>query len=128
MKREAWNKEDGYGEWSAMASETRLKYAHKEITAEEFLQRIDTMHDLTSYKVKECKLVPELSEWQQCVSDNIAFDPERAFPETMMFLDLEKGNPQWESFTSEQLQKKAQEGHLSLQKEYRDTSSQEEQA
>ena len=26
------------------------------------------------------------------------------------------------------LQKKAQEGHLSLQKEYRDTSSQEEQA
>ena len=45
-----------------------------------------------------------------------------------MFLDLEKGNPQWESYTSEQLQKKAQEGHLSLQKEYRDTSSQEEQA
>ena len=107
MKREAWNKEDGYGEWSAMASETRLKYAHKEITAEEFLQRIDTMHDLTSYKIKECKLVPEPSKWQQCVADNIAFDPERAFPETIMFLNLEKGNPQWESFTSEQLQKKA---------------------
>lgn len=117
-----------YGEWSAMASEARLKYAHKEITAEEFLQRIDTMHDLTSYKVKECKLIPEPSKWQQYVADNIAFDPKRAFPETMMFLDLEKGKPQWESFASEQLQKKAQEGHLSLQKEYRDTSSQEEQA
>ena len=107
MKSEVWNKEDGYGEWSAMASEARLKYAHKEITAEEFLQRIDTMHDLTSYKIKECKLVPEHSKWQQCVADNIAFDPERAFPETMMFLDLEKGKPQWESYTSEQLQKKA---------------------
>ncbi len=116
-----------YGEWSALASEARLKYANKEITAEEFLQRIDTMHDLTSYKVKECRLVQEPSKWQQYVTNNIAFDPERAFPETMMILDLRKGDSQWEYFTSEQFQKKAQEGHLSLQKEYSDTSSSQEE-
>lgn len=57
------------------------------LTAEEFLRKIDTTHELTSYEAGKVDLPDEPSLWQQLVARDFRFDPERYFPEKMAYLD-----------------------------------------
>lgn len=97
-----------YGEWESNARQARQAYIAGKIEAEEFLRRIDTTHELTSYDTIKQELLPEESLWQKRVAANLDFDPERQYPSSFMVLDLSKplDNPQWQYLTAEDLIRK----------------------
>ena len=64
-----------------------MKYLERKLTAEEFLQRIDTTHELNSYEADEAELVEE-TVWQNRIASDFSFDPETYYPEMMQVLDL----------------------------------------
>ena len=87
-----------------------------EITAEEFLRRIDLFHDLDSYDVNVPK-APVKSVWQELIEQDIRFDPYRELSD-MMVLDLNADKPKWEIISSEERTRAAQQGHQSLRARY----------
>ncbi len=87
------------------------------LTAEEFLQRIDTTHELESYEVSKAVPIPE-SIWQKRVAADLRFDPESRYPENLMRLDLGKPNAEWEILTEDDQRKRDQQGHQSLREKY----------
>lgn len=109
-----------YGEWEVIAREARRAYVAGHITAEEFLRRIDTAHELESYDTVKQELPPEESVWQRRVAGNPDFDSLREYPATMMVLELRGGKaaPQWQMLTREELVQGDQKGHRSLREEY----------
>lgn len=52
-----------YGDWEEIARKARRDYIAGKITAEEFLRRIDTTHELDSYDIAKQELPPEESVW-----------------------------------------------------------------
>lgn len=110
-----------YEEWEATARQARRDYVAGKIKAEEFLRRIDTTHELTSYNTVKQELLPEESFWQKRVAADLDFDPERKYPASFMALDLSKptDNPQWQYLTRDNLIQKDQQGHQSLRDEYK---------
>ncbi len=109
-----------YGDWEENARAARREYVAGKITAEEFLRRIDTTHELESYVTVKQELPPEESFWQKRVAADLDFDPEQKYPASFMVLDLSKpmDHPQWQYYTREELIQKDQEGHQSLQNKY----------
>lgn len=109
-----------YGDWEENARAARREYVAGKITAEEFLRRIDTTHELESYVTVKQELPPEESIWQKRVAADLDFDPERQYPSSLMLLDLSKpsDDPQWQYLTAEELIRKDQEGHQSLKDQY----------
>lgn len=108
-----------YDTWSENASAAYKEYRVGTITAEEFLRRIDTTHELESYEVGKVKL-PGMEEtpWQRLVARSWDFDPERFFPEEMMILNLSKPDAMWEMRTADELRRRTQKGHQSLREKY----------
>lgn len=84
------------------------------MTAKEFLQKIDTMHDLEEYTVGETQTLPVETAWQRMVSNNIGFDPEMHYPEGFMLVDLRVDAPKWQTFSADDLRRRDQERHQSL--------------
>lgn len=109
-----------YDEWEANARQARREYMAGKIKAEEFLRRIDTTHELTSYDTIKQELPPEESVWQKRVAADLGFDPEQDYPASFMALDLGEDidDPQWQHFTRADLIQKDQEGHQSLREKY----------
>ena len=109
-----------YDQWSENARLAREEYVLGNLTAEEFLRKIDTTHELTSYEAGKVKLSAGPSRWQQLVAKDFRFDPERYFPEKMAYLnlDLSDPNPQWQILTADDLRREAQKGHQSLREKY----------
>lgn len=107
-----------YGDWSENARLARIDYLDGKLTAEEFLQKIDIMHDLEEYAVGETQTLPVETAWQRMVSNNIGFDPEIHYPEGFMLLDLRVDNPKWQTFSADDLRRRDQEGHQSLREKY----------
>lgn len=107
-----------YDQWSENARLVRIEYVRGAMNAEEFLRKIDTTHELTSYEVGKAKLTDEPSVWQRLVARDFRFDPERRFPEKMMQLDLGAPAPQWQILTADDLRKEARKGHQSLKEKY----------
>lgn len=109
-----------YDEWEANARQARRVYMDGKITAEDFLRRIDTTHELGSYDTVKQELPPEETVWQKRVAADLDFDPERDYPQSFMELDLREptGDPKWQYFTREELVRKDQKGHQSLREEY----------
>lgn len=109
-----------YDEWETNARQARREYMAGRIKAEEFLRRIDTTQELTSYDTVKQELPPEESFWQKRVAAYLDFDPERKYPASFMVLDLSKptDNPQWQYLTREDLIQKDQDGHQSLREKY----------
>ena len=107
-----------YDEWETTARQARRDYVAGKIKAEEFLRRIDTTHELTSYDTVKQELPSEESFWQKRMAADL--DPEQKYPASFMVLDLSKptDNPQWQYFTREDLIQKDQEGHQSLREKY----------
>lgn len=110
-----------YGDWEENARAARREYVAGKITAEEFLRRIDTTHELESYDTIKQELPPEESVWQKRVAADLDFDPVRQYPSSLMVLDLRgaTNDPQWEYLTTEDLIRKDQKGHQSLRDQYR---------
>ena len=108
---------DQYNAWSENARLARMEYLDGKLTAEEFLQRIDTTHELGSYETDKAELVEE-TVWQHMVAGNLNFDAETHYPETMQVLDLGAENPQWELRTADELRQEDQQGHQSLRERY----------
>ncbi len=106
-----------YDEWSENARLARIEYLNGNLTAEQFLRRIDTTHELDTYEAEKATLVSETA-WQKKVSADVGFDADTHYPETFMFLDLGKPNPQWEVFTADDLREKDQVGRQSLKEKY----------
>ena len=88
------------------------------LTTEEFLRKIDTTHELTSYEVDKIDLPDEPSLWQRLVERDFRFDPKRHFPEKMAHLTLGVPDPQWQILTADDLRREAQKGHQSLKEKY----------
>ncbi len=109
-----------YDEWETNARQARREYMAGKIKAEEFLRRIDTTHELTSYNTVKQELPPEESFWQKRVAADLDFDPEQKYPASFMVLDLSKpmDHPQWQYYTREELIQKDQKGHQSLRNKY----------
>lgn len=106
-----------YEVWSENARLARIEYLKGKLTAEEFLQRIDTTHELESYETGEAELVEETA-WQCMVAGNFAFDAEIHYPEMIQVLDLGEAEPKWELYTANDLRREDQEGHQSLREKY----------
>ena len=71
--------------WSENARLVREEYVQGSLTAEEFLRKLDTTHELTSYEAGKVKLSEGPSRWQRLVARDFRFDPERYFPEKMAY-------------------------------------------
>lgn len=109
---------DQYDSWSENARLARIDYLDGKLTAEEFLRKIDTMHDLEDYTVGETQALPMETAWQRMVAGNIGFDPELHYPEGFMLLDLRADAPRWQTFSADDLRRRDQEGHQSLREKY----------
>lgn len=107
-----------YDQWSENARLAREEYVQGKLTAEEFLRKIDTTHELTSYEASKVDLPDEPSMWQRLVARNFRFDPERYFPEEMIHLNLSGPDSQWQILTADDLRREAQKGHQSLKEKY----------
>lgn len=109
---------DDYEAWSENARLARVKYLQGKLTAEAFLQKIDTTHELKSYEAGKAELVEE-TPWQQRVAQRWDFDPEIFYPESMMVLDMTPGKKgEWEILTRDDLRRRDQNGHQSLRDKY----------
>ena len=95
----------------------RIEYLSGKLTAEEFLRRIDTTHELKSYEADKAELVEE-TVWQRIVASNLGFDADMHYPETMQVLDLGAEDSQWELRTADELRREDQQGHQSLRDKY----------
>ena len=110
--------DDGqYEAWSENARLARMEYLKGQLTAEEFLRRIDATHELESYEAGKAELVKETA-WQCMVAGNFAFDAETHYPEVIQVLDLRAEEPKWELYTADDLRREDQKGHQSLRKRY----------
>ena len=107
-----------YEQWSENARLTREEYVQGNLTAEEFLRKIDTTHELASYEAGKAKLSDGPSIWQQLVARDFRFDPERYFPKEMVRLDMGVPDPQWQVLTADDLRREAQKGYQSLKDKY----------
>ncbi len=108
-----------YDAWSKNASAAYKEYKAKKLTAEEFLRRIDTTHELESYETGKVRLVEtKETPWQRLVARSWGFDPERFFPEEMLILNLSMPDAQWKLRTADELQRHTQKGHQSLREKY----------
>ena len=107
-----------YDQWSENARVAREEYVQGKLTAEEFLRKIDTTHELTGYEVDKIDLPDEPSLWQRFVERDFRFDPERHFPEEKAHLDLSYPDAQWQILTADDQRKEAQKGHQSLKEKY----------
>ena len=94
-----------YDQWSENARLAREGYVQGKLTAEEFLRKIDTTHELTSYEAGKVDLPDEPSMWQRLVARNFRFDPERYFPEEMIHLNLSGPDSQWQILTADDLRR-----------------------
>lgn len=106
-----------YEVWSENARLARMEYLKGQLTAVEFLQRIDITHELESYEAGKAELV-EKTAWQRMVAGNFAFDAEIHYPEMIQVLDLGAAEPKWELRTADDLRREDQEGHQSLREKY----------
>lgn len=113
---------DQYDAWSENARLARMEYLKGKLTAEEFLRRIDTTHELDSYEADRAGRVEQIGQtvWQKRVAGDITFDPEVRYPETIQCLDFDLGatEPKWEIYTAEDLRRQEQQGHQSLRERY----------
>ena len=109
--------DDQYTAWSENARLARMEYLNGKLTAEEFLRRIDTTHELTSYETDRAELVEE-TDWQRKVAGDFSFDPVTHYPEMFQVLDLGAEDPKWELLTRDDLRRRDQEGHQSLREKY----------
>ena len=107
-----------YDQWSENARLAREDYVQGKLTAEEFLRKIDTTHELPNYEAGKIDLPDGPSMWQRLVEKDFRFDPERYFPEKMARLNLSDPNPQWKILTADDLRREAQKGHQSLKEKY----------
>lgn len=96
-----------------------MEYLKGKLTAEEFLRRIDTTHELGSYETDRAEQIGQ-TVWQQRVAGDISFDPEVRYPETIQCLDLDLGaaEPKWEIYTADDLRQQEQQGHQGLREKY----------
>lgn len=106
-----------YEVWSENARLARMEYLNGKLTAEEFLQRIDTTHELESHETGKADLVEE-TVWQRMVAGDLGFDPEVHYSEMMQVLDLGAAEPKWELCTADDLRREDQKGHQSLREKY----------
>lgn len=96
----------------------REEYVRGNLTAEEFLRKIDTIHELMSCEVDKINLPDEPSMWQQLVERDFRFDPERYCPIELGRLDLSCPDPRWQILTADDLRREPQKGYQSLKKKY----------
>jgi len=81
-----------------------------DLTAEEFLRKIGTTHELTSYEVDTIDLPDRPNLWQQLVSRDFRFDPERHFPEEKAHLTLGVLDLQWQILAANDQRREVQKG------------------
>ena len=108
---------DQYTTWSENARLARMEYLDGKLTAEGFLRKIDTTHELASYETDKAELVEE-TVWQRMVAGDFAFDAETHYPERMQVLDLGVEEPKWELRTADELRRGDQQGHQSFREKY----------
>ena len=94
--------------WSENARVAREEYVQGKLTAEEFLRKIDTTHELTSYEAGKVDLPDGPSMWQRLVAKDFRFDPERYSPEEKADLNLSDPDPQWQILTADDQRREAQ--------------------
>ena len=105
-----------YWAWSDAAAEARRQYVDGELSAEEFLRKIDAYHLLESYEV-EAPPAPGKSRYRLRVEEDMDFDPHDEY-QPMLSLDLSADDPRWELVPFEERRREEQEGQQSLRDKY----------
>ena len=103
--------------WGWFIPKTKKVTRYCDRVTEEFLQRIDTTHELGSYEADKAELVEEMV-WQRRGAGDFSFDPETYYPEMIQVLDLGAAEPKWEIYTADHLRKQEQQGHQSLREKH----------
>ena len=103
--------------WGWFIPKTKKVTRYCDRVTEEFLQRIDTTHELGSYEADKAELVEE-TVWQRRGAGDFSFDPETYYPEMIQVLDLGAAEPKWEIYTADHLRKQEQQGHQSLREKH----------
>jgi len=106
-----------YDTLSENARLVRMEYLDGKLTAEEFLRRIDTTHELVRYEAGKITFAAETA-WQKRVARSVGFDRESAYPEEMLLLDLGGLDAKWECLTADDIRRYDQKGHQSLREKY----------
>ena len=106
-----------YDAWSENARLARAEYLNGKLTAEKFLRKIDTTHELESYEADKAERIGQ-TVWQQRVAGDISTDPETCYPEAFQCLDLRTPDAKWEVYTADDLRRWEQRGHQSLREGY----------
>lgn len=108
-----------YDAWSENARLAYKEYSKGTLTAEEFLRRIDTGHDLNGYEAGKAGLVEE-TPWQRMVARGWDFDPARHYPDGYMQLTMSSPGEKaaWQFFSADDLRRRDQQGHQSLREKY----------
>lgn len=109
---------DQYEAWLDMARAAKQSYQAGELSADEFLGRIDVDGELGALEpVREILPEPDRTPWREYIKWNMDFVPEMLFPD-MMYLNMGAEDPAWTTITTQEQIAHAQGGHASLHDRY----------
>ena len=80
-----------YSAWQRMAHQARNDYLHGNLSAQEFIKKIDIFDELGPHDaVKKLLPPPDRTDWRRRIRMNYDFDPELEFTDVMQYT-LEDG-------------------------------------
>lgn len=109
-----------YDAWQKMAHQARNDYLHEELTAQEFLRKIDILDELGAHDAEKKMLPPpNRTYWRERIKTTYDFDPELEFPDVMQYM-LQGTELFHALIPKENYISQARGGHESLREKYRE--------
>ncbi len=111
---------DRYDAWQKMAHQARNDYLHEELTAQEFLRKIDILDELGVHDAEKKMLPPpNRTYWRERIKMTYDFDPELEFSDVMQYM-LQGTELFHALIPKENYISQARGGHESLREKYRE--------
>ena len=111
---------DRYDAWQKMAHQARNDYLHEELTAQEFLRKIDILDELGAHDAEKKMLPPpNRTYWRERIKMTYDFDPELEFSDVMQYM-LQGTELLQTLIPKENYISQARGGHESLREKYRE--------
>lgn len=109
-----------YDAWQRMAHQARNDYLHDNLTAQEFIKKIDSFDELGPHDAEKKLLPPpDRTDWRRRIRMNYDFDPELEFADVMQYT-LEAGDWSELLIPKSEYVRQSRGGHESLREKYRD--------
>ena len=109
-----------YSAWQWMAHQARNDYLHDNLTAQEFIKKIDIFDELGPHDAEKKLLPPpDRTDWRRRIRMNYDFDPELEFTDVTQYT-LEDGGWSELLIPKSEYVRQSRGGHESLREKYRD--------